>query len=182
MTYENQTNSDAHGAARSGQQRELMLREFFNNNGFTFVKTKGECISAGIEYEGTIKHDVPTEYAECGFKYFLADGYCPELDAIIELKGGDKSGTTEEKVFFDLEKLRDGCYGTRTVLYITEGKKETDKCTKLFTRKLMKSQERGDIAENVHVLPYSMLTREVLVEVAGLHDGENCGTIDQFLV
>ena len=81
-----------------------------------------------------------------------------------------------------MEKLRDGCYGNRTVLYITEGKKETDKCTKLFTKKLLKSQESGDIAENVHVLPYSMLTREVLVEVAGLQDTQNHGTIDQFLV
>ena len=82
------------------------------------------------------------------------------------MKGGDKSGTTEEKVFFDLEKLRDGCYGKRTVLYITEGKKETDKCTKLFTRKLLKSQKRGDIEENVYVLPFSQLDKEVLVEVA----------------
>ena len=159
-----------------------MLREFFNDIGVTFVKTKGECISNSVEDEGTIKHDVPEEYAECGFKYFLADGYCPELDAIIELKGGDKSGTTEEKVFFDLEKLRDGCYGERTVLYITEGKKETDKCTKLFTRKLVKSQERGDIAENVYVLPFSMLTKELLIEVAGLQDTQTRGTIDQFLV
>lgn len=164
--YENQTTTDAHGAARSGQQREQMLRQFFTDNGFTFVKTKKECEAHGIPYEGTIKHPVPEEYAECGFKYFLTDGYCPELDSIIELKGGDKSGTTEEKVFFDLEKLRDGCYGKRTVLYITEGKKETDKCTKLFTRKLLKSQERGDIEENVHVLPFSQLDKQVLVEVA----------------
>jgi|TARA_A100001391_G_scaffold34586_1_gene18851 hypothetical protein len=166
MTYENQTRSDAHGAARSGQQREQMLREFFEDNGFTFMKTKKECEMYGVAYDGTIRHPVPEEYAECGFKYFLTDGYVLELDAVIELKGGDKSGTTEEKVFFDLEKLRDGCYGSCTVLYITEGKKETDKCTKLFTRKLLKSQERGDIAENVHVLPYSQLTQEVLVEVA----------------
>jgi hypothetical protein len=164
--YENQTTTDAHGAARSGQQREQMLRQFFNDNGFTFVKTKKECEAFGIPYEGTIKHPVPEEYAECGFKYFLTDGYCPELDSIIELKGGDKSGTTEEKVFFDLEKLRDGCYGKRTVLYITEGKKETDKCTKLFTRKLNKSQELGHIAENVYVLPFSQLDKELLVEVA----------------
>ena len=132
----------------------------------SFVKTKEECAAAGVEYEGTIKHNTDGDYAECGFKYFLADGYCPELDAIIELKGGDKSGTTEEKVFFDLEKLRDGCYGTRTVLYITEGKKENDKCTKLFTKKLMKAQKRGDISENVYVLPFSQLTKEVLIEVA----------------
>ena len=114
MTYENQTRSD-HGAARSGQQREQMLREFFEDNGFTFMKTKKECEMYGVAYDGTIRHPVPEEYAECGFKYFLTDGYVLELDAVIELKGGDKSGTTEEKVFFDLEKLRDGCYGSCTV-------------------------------------------------------------------
>jgi len=31
---------------------------------------------------------------------------------------------------------------------------------------LLKSQQRGDIHENVHVLPFSMLTKELLVEVA----------------
>ena len=96
MTYENQTRSDAHGAARSGQQREQMLREFFEDNGFTFMKTKKECEMYGVSYDGTIRHPVPEEYAECGFKYFLTDGYVLELDAVIELKGGDKSGTTEE--------------------------------------------------------------------------------------
>ena len=169
MSYLNQDKNDTHGAARSGAEREKMLREFFTQNGLTLVKKKGDCEKLGIPYEGTIKHPVPEEYAECGFSYFLTDGYCPELDAIVELKGGDKSGTTEEKVFFDLEKLRDGCYGNRTVLYITEGKKETDKCSKLFTKKLIKSQNRGEIAENVYVLPYSQLTKDLLVEVASQH-------------
>lgn len=182
MTYKNQTDSDTHGAARSGAQRELMLRQFFKDSGFTFVKTKKECEAHGIPYEGTIKHPVPSEYAECGFKYFLADGYVLELKSILELKGGDKSGTTEEKVFFDLEKLRDGCYGNHTVLYITEGKKETDKCTKLFTKKLLKSQQSGDIAENVYVIPFSTLSRESLIEITGLHETENHATIYQFLV
>ena len=169
MSYLNQNQNDTHGAARSGAEREKMLREFFTQNGLTLVKKKGDCDKLGIPYVGTIRHDVPSEYAECGFSYFLTDGYCPELDAIVELKGGDKSGTTEEKVFFDLEKLRDGCYGNRTVLYITEGKKETDKCSKLFTKKLIKSQEKGEIAENVYVLPYSQLTKDLLVEVASQH-------------
>ena len=92
--------------------RERVLVEFFANNQLTLVKKKKDCERLGIPYEGTIKHIVPDEYAECGFSYFLADGYCPELDCIVELKGGDKSGTTEEKVFFDLEKLRDDCYGS----------------------------------------------------------------------
>lgn len=169
MSYLNQNQNDTHGAARSGAEREKMLREFFNQNGLTLVKKKGDCEKLGIPYVGTIRHDVPSEYAECGFSYFLTDGYCPELDAIVELKGGDKSGITEEKVFFDLEKLRDGCYGTRTVLYITEGKKETDKCSKLFAKKLIKSQKKGEIAENVYVLPYSQLTKDLLVEVASQH-------------
>ena len=169
MTYQNQDSNDTHGAARSGAEREKMLREFFETNGLTLIKKKSECKQLGISYEGTIRHRVPEEYAECGFNYFLTDGYCPELDVIVELKGGDKSGTTEEKVFFDLEKLRDGCYGNRTVFYITEGKKETDKCSKLFTKKLIKSQEKGEIAENVYVLPYSQLTKELLVEVASQH-------------
>lgn len=166
MSYLNQTETDSHGAARSGAEREQILRKFFKDNLLTFVKTMKECSAAGVDYVGTIKHVVPCDYAECGFKYFLADGYCPELDAIIELKGGDKQGTTEEKVFFDLEKLRDRCYGARTVLYITEGKKETDKCTKLFTKKVLRDQQNGSIAENVYVLPFSQLTKEVLLEVA----------------
>lgn len=164
--YLNQTETDNHGAARSGAEREKILREFFLKNDLTFVKKKEECAALGIDYLGTIRHDVPEEYAECGFNYFLTDGYCPEIDAIIELKGGDKSGTTEEKVFFDLEKLRDGCYGNRTILYITEGKKETDKCSKLFTKKLLQGQEKGEIAQNVYVLPFSQLTKELLLEVA----------------
>ena len=170
MSYLNQNQNDTHGAARSGAEREKMLREFFTQNGLTLVKKKGDCDKLGIPYVGTIRHDVPSEYAECGFSYFLTDGYCPELDAIVELKGGDKSGTTEEKVFFDLEKLRDGCYGNRTVLYITEGKKETDKCSKLFTRKLLKDQDKGIIRDNVYVLPFSQLSKEVLVEVANQHN------------
>lgn len=170
MSYANQQQNDAHGAARSGAARERVLVEFFANNQLTLVKRKKDCERLGIPYEGTIKHIVPEEYAECGFSYFLADGYCPELDCIVELKGGDKSGTTEEKVFFDLEKLRDDCYGKRTVLYITEGKKETDKCSKLFTRKLLKDQDKGIIRDNVYVLPFSQLSKEVLVEVANQHN------------
>ena len=185
MTYENQRQGDNHGAAASGAQREKTLRSTFTGWGFNFIRTQADAakyLGISLTPAGKVrKKDIPTvnawldnkitfypseEYTECGFNYFTADGYCPELDAVIELKGGDKSGTTEEKVFFDLEKLRDGCYGARTVLYITEGTKENDKCTKLFTRKLLKSQESGDIAENVHVLPLSQLNREVLMEVA----------------
>jgi hypothetical protein len=173
MSYLNQSENDSHGAARSGAEREKLLRQFFEVNGLTFVKKKEECDAIGVPYLGTIRHDAPSEYAECGFNYFLTDGYCVELDALIELKGGDKSGTTEEKVFFDLEKLRDGCYGNRTLIYITEGKKETDKCSKLFTKKLLEAQERGEVAENVYVLPFSQLTKELLLEVTEQHRTKN---------
>jgi hypothetical protein len=167
MSYENQKNNDSHGAARSGRQREDMLKKLFQNMGFSYLRTKKECKVFGVPHEGTIKHNAKDDYDECGFSYFLSDGYCPELDAIIELKGGDKQGTTEEKLFFDLMKLQDKCYGEKTLFYIFEGKKEQDKCTKLFEKRLVRYQDMGIINKNVYVVPYSMLNKEYLIELAG---------------
>ena len=166
MTYSNQNQNDAHGAARSGAQREKALKDKFSSFGFTLVKNKSECKNAGVAYEGNVKFAATGDYQECGFKYFLADGYCPELDIITELKGGDKSGTTEEKIFFDLVKLQDGCYGNKTLVYIFEGKKETDKCSLLFTKKLHQLQQAGVIRHNVYVVNYSQLTKEILTSFA----------------
>ena len=92
--------ADNHHAAASGRQRELKLVSKFREMGFTLVKTKYECTKAKVPYEGSIKFEVNPEYKEAGFKYFLTDGFCPELNVIVELKGGDKNGTTEEKLFF----------------------------------------------------------------------------------
>lgn len=181
MTYHNQNKNDAHGAARSGAQREKLLKHSFSNIGLTLVKNQSDIAKyMGLELtksgsvkskdkqviswfeEGTVKHEASGDYAESGFKYFLSDGYCPELDAIIELKGGDKNGTTEEKLFFDLMKLEDGCYGDKTLFYIFEGKKEEDKCTLLFQKRLERLQSEGRISKNVHVVLQSEMTKELL--------------------
>jgi len=153
--------TDNHHAAVSGRQRELKLVSKFKEMGFTLVKTKGGCYKAKVPYEGTVKFEVNSEYAEAGFKYFLADGYCPELNCVVELKGGDKNGTTEEKLFFDLLKIQDGCYGEGNLIYIFEGKKQEDKCTRLFVKKLSQLHSEGKCL-NVQVVMYDFLDKDLL--------------------
>ena len=185
MTYENQTQKDQHGAYRSGVQREKLLKETFKQLDLTLVKTaldvahyfnleltkSGRVKGSDVDFcrsflDGTVHHDAFGDYKEAGFKEFLSDGYCPQLDAVVELKGGDKSGTTEEKVFFDLMKLEDGCYGDHTLFYIFEGKKEEDKTTKLFETRLRQKQEKGLIRKNVYVIRHSEMTKELLTDLA----------------
>ena len=161
--------TDHHGAARSGNLREQALRDWFESHDYSFIKSqKDAAIYLGLPLtpggnvrgkdkefinnwlEGRQVFQATGDYAEAGFKFFLADGFVPERDVILELKGGDSQGTTEEKLFFDLMKLEDGCYGDRQVWYIFEGNKETDKCTLLFIKRLEALQARG-VATNVTV-------------------------------
>lgn len=153
--------ADNHHAAVSGRQRELKLVSKFREMGFTLVKTKSECKQVGVPYEGSIKFDVNSDYKEAGFKYFLTDGFCPELNVIVELKGGDKNGTTEEKLFFDLLKIQDGCYGDRNLVYVFEGKKQEDKCTRLFVKKLSQLHKQGKCL-NVQVAMFDFLDKDLL--------------------
>jgi len=183
MSYENQKSNDTHGAAASGAQREKELRGILTGWGFHFIRTQvdaakylgipltksGKVKKKDIErinewLEGKVNFEAPKEYKEAGFGRFESDGYVPELDAIVELKGGDKCGTTEEKIMFDLEKMRDKCYGDKKVFYLFEGSKEHDKNTKLFKVKVKKDQERGIINDNVYVLDCSTMTKEFLLE------------------
>lgn len=177
--------SDQHGAAASGAKREKQLRDTVLEWGFHFIRTQSDAAKyLGIPLsnagrvrkkdvptinawlEGKVNFDAPEEYKEAGFGRFESDGYIPELDAIAELKGGDKAGTTEEKIMFDLEKLRDKVYGDKNILYIFEGSKEYDKNTMLFKAKVKKDQKRGIINENVHVIDFSTMNKEVLTELA----------------
>ena len=155
------TKTDNHHAAASGRSRELKLVNKFREMGLTLVKTKYDCARAGVPYEGSIRFNVNPEYGEAGFKYFLADGFCPELNFIVELKGGDKNGTTEEKLFFDLLKIQDGCYGNHNLVYIFEGKKQEDKCTRLFVRKLSQLHQEGKCL-NVQVVMFDFLDNDLL--------------------
>jgi hypothetical protein len=138
---------DTHHAARSGQKREQQLSELIASFGYT-LKEKQRI------------NDIPSIYSQCGFKFFWDDGSIPELNIDhIELKGGNAKGTTQEKLFFDLEKIKDGVYNGN-LLYIFEGIMETHPCTKLFLHKLNQLN-----CENVQVLMYSQLDADSLREV-----------------
>lgn len=138
---------DKHNAARSGQYREQMLKQTIEQLGFDFV-------------EKQMITDIPEHYQAMGFNYFWNDGSIPKLNIDhIELKGGSEPGTTQEKLFFDLLKIRDGVY-KGNLLYIFEGIMETDKCTKLFIHELNKMN-----LDNVSVVMFSDLDAKVLKEV-----------------
>ena len=155
--------TDYHGAARSGQKRENNLKTKFQDCGYTLIKLKKECKKNNLPYEGTIRIIPDDEYQQDGYKYFLVDGFCPELNSYVELKGGDKQGTTEEKIWFDLQKIADGVYADYPLLYIFEGKKETDKSTKKFIRDLNKLKCSGNIyAQNVRILMSSNINQILL--------------------
>ena len=177
--------TDQHGAAASGAKREKQLRDTVLEWGFHFIRTqvdaakylgipltergkvrKKDIPTINAWLEGKVNFDAPEEYKEAGFGRFESDGYVPELDSIVELKGGDKAGTTEEKIFFDLDKLRDKVYGDGNIFYIFEGSKENDKNTRLFKAKVKKEQKRGIINENVYVVDVSTMTKELLTELA----------------
>lgn len=139
--------TDTHNAARSGQQREQMLSQRITELGFT-LKNKDKITN------------IPDHYKRMGFKYFWNDGSIPELNiSHIELKGGSKNGTTQEKLFFDLLKIKDNIY-EGNLLYIFEGIMETHPCTQLFIHELNKLQR-----DDVQVLMFSELDSHSLQQV-----------------
>ena len=138
---------DKHNAARSGQKREQQLTAKVTELGYT-LQPKSKIT------------EIPSHYKMMGFKFFWNDGSIPELNIDhIELKGGSKLGTTQEKLFFDLLKIRDNVY-QGNLLYIFEGIMETHPCTKLFIHELNKLNR-----DDVQVLMYSELDAVSLQEV-----------------
>ena len=137
---------DKHNAARSGQKREQQLADKISELGYTLQPKQ--------------RITPPELYRVCGQKFFTDDGSIPELNIDhIELKGGSKNGSTQEKLFYDLEKIKDGVY-KGNLLYIFEGIMETHTCTKLFIAKLALLGY-----DNVKVLMFSELTAHSLREV-----------------
>ena len=128
-----------HGAAISGRESEKHFKNtLIDSAGVTFLKTVKEFQNYyGTEkgrrmYEETIKRPYPTDWGllsssktKAGnVRNFIADGYIPELNLILELKFSKAHGTTEEKVMYDLVKISKGVYqnsiGSR-LLYIFHG-------------------------------------------------------------
>lgn len=124
MSYTN------HGAAASGVKGEKILREALSVHGLSLLRKKKDFKDTDFEYKGTIQFESPYDSGT-----FQSDGFIPELKTIVEIKYGEKHGTTEEKVLVDLEKIRDGVYGTDyPLVYIfwgtpeVPGTKNTGRC------------------------------------------------------
>ena len=112
-----------HGAAISGRQSQRKLTEATLDSGFQILRNKKDFEKAKIDEWGTRYHKPPAHWNQKTLKgkqrKFEADGFIPleENGIIIEQKHSDKHGTTEEKVFYDLEKIRLGVYGKKHKLW-----------------------------------------------------------------
>jgi len=116
---------DTHGAAKAGTKSEDILKLLFKRQGLQLLNKKSEFEKAGLDMNGRKYLKKPSWWHEKCLKtrtkgdeaIFKSDGYvdvCGGL--IIELKSSNNHGTTEEKVFYDLEKIRDGFYGKQNKL------------------------------------------------------------------
>lgn len=117
-----------HGASISGVRSETKLLSIAKKKGLTILKTAKDFKKAGIEEWGTRFHKPPSHWPQKTTsgkqRKFIADGFIPleNRGIIIEQKNSDKHGTTEEKVFYDLEKIRLGVYGkTHELWYVFTG-------------------------------------------------------------
>ena len=115
-----------HNAASTGRKGEKKLKEFFERNKLTILNTMYEYEEYYTDKDLARKmYNETKKLASCleGHNgYFNSDGWCPELETIIELKYGEKHGTTEEKIYFDLIKIKKGVYGDKyKLLYIFMG-------------------------------------------------------------
>ena len=140
-----------HGAALSGLRGEELLRANLSIWGYSLQKKQEDFIDPN--WEGTKQSKIARARKEQQSKVifnwdyddgnFKADGWIPELQATIEIKYGTAHGTTEEKIFFDLEKIRDGVYAGSNLIYVFAGTPEkpgsSNRClAKVFAHKAKK--------------------------------------------
>ena len=106
---------DHHGAARSGVVGEANLKKILEERGIPLLRTQEEF----VKYYNTIPKKQAKQLAREKMKLacpwqptqsYRPDGWIPTTDTTIEIKFGVKHGTTDEKIFLDLEKIRDGVY------------------------------------------------------------------------
>ena len=170
--------SDNHHASAEGQKSEQRLRNQIESLGLTFLRDRkdiGKYLGVAASnkkvtdyQEGrTLIKNVPAEYEEAGYEYFKTDGFIPELNLVIEQKHGTKAGTTQEKIFFDLEKIADGIYDGYQLIYVFTGHHQcNDKSTKLFEKKLSrlnKTNVRVLKLENIEELTLENLNGDSLI-------------------
>ncbi len=111
-----------HGAAVSGAKSEKKLSVVCKAHGVPCLKLKKEYDNYGISEWGTRYHKPPKDWHQKTptgkQRRYISDGFIPVGKGIIvEQKHSDRHGTTEEKVFYDKDKIRLGVYGSKHELW-----------------------------------------------------------------
>lgn len=114
-----------HGAAVSGTKSEKELHRITKSVGLPYLKVKRDFEKHGLDEWGRRYHKPPQDWnqrTKTGKqRKYVSDGFVfnpnTNRSAIIEQKHSDKHGTTEEKVFYDLLKIKKGVYGNEHQLW-----------------------------------------------------------------
>lgn len=143
-------NTHNHGAAVSGAKSEKVFKTILESYGFPVLRKKDEFRKfygerlAFSKMKESIYLQIPDSWKDDTFKTklgkepkFYVDYYQPDFDLRIELKYSKARGTTEEKIFFDLEKIRDNVYGDKKLLYVFFGPlANKQRLFRLFSKKV----------------------------------------------
>tara|TARA_R100000808_G_C2124797_1_gene135225 strand:+ start:327 stop:848 length:522 start_codon:yes stop_codon:yes gene_type:complete len=119
-----------HGAAKSGIKSENRMELALAQIGYNRLYKKEHFLGqTAHQYDGTIRLPKPKKYFQALTKRtnnFMTDGLArnPQNNraAMLESKYSGSHGTTEEKVFYDLQKIKDGVYNTEyPLVYLFHG-------------------------------------------------------------
>ena len=158
--------ADQHGACASGVKSEKEFKQALVSHGLTVLK-KDDDFYRYYENFNFSKEQIRSIYENCmqltwdksdkfadllngrtvngKYKKFQPDGYIPELDTRIELKYSEKNGTTQEKVFYDLMKIKEGFYSDKKLIYILFGPAAEQQATyELFKNYVEELDPTGD--------------------------------------
>ena len=119
---------DEHGAARSGLKGEAQLKMILEERGIPLLRIQDEFKEHYNTLTGYQAEDIWREKMRLTCPWqpdccYIPDGWIPTTDTTVEIKYGRSHGTTEEKIFLDLEKIRDGVY-PKNLTYIFWGTPE----------------------------------------------------------
>jgi len=125
---------DEHNAAKNGRKGERLFTAVMRKNNFSCLSKISDFKSYYGEDEGRDIHkmlmvlDIPeeirkTQPPEIAKTYYAPDKYIPEVGFIVEIKYSEKLGTTDEKIFYDLFKIKNGVYEKEFLLYVFIGPK-----------------------------------------------------------
>jgi hypothetical protein len=193
--------NDGHGGARAGARSEKTFRDVMLSKGYYVAKTiddvreytnfdKEQCVEIVNEELRCPFPEVWKSISRCNGKTptgedktFSIDGWCPQLDLHFELKWSKAHGTTEEKVFYDKQKIEDGVYNNKRLVYLIYGPlAKSNSVFDLMRHKVMEMNKSNVVViqddecdENGTPLLNKLFS---FIEAVALCEGENCSLRD----